>query len=119
MAEEQDSALKKRYYTIGEVSKMCGVKLHVLRYWEKERIPKLIPVRRQGRRYYQPEHVVLVQQIKKWTEEEGYSLEGVRQKLNGRQAEEEKVQVMNDTPRAQAIRKAVDQLEAVAVLLRD
>jgi len=71
----------KRYFTIGEVSELCAVKPHVLRYWEQE-FPSLKPVKRRGnRRYYQREDVVLVRQIRSLLYEDGYTIGGARQKL--------------------------------------
>lgn len=71
----------KRYFTIGEVSELCGVKSHVLRYWEQE-FPSLKPMKRRGnRRYYQREDVLLVRQIRTLLYEEGYTISGARQKL--------------------------------------
>lgn len=73
----------KRYFTIGEVSELCGVKPHVLRYWEQE-FPSLKPVKRRGnRRYYQRHDVVLIRQIRSLLYEQGYTIGGARQKLSG------------------------------------
>ncbi|MDD3517740.1 MAG: MerR family transcriptional regulator [Chromatiales bacterium] len=73
----------KRYFTIGEVSELCGVKPHVLRYWEQE-FPTLKPVKRRGnRRYYQRHDVVLIRQIRNLLYEQGYTIGGARQKLAG------------------------------------
>lgn len=101
----------KRYFTIGEVSKLCEVKDHVLRYWEKE-IPALNPKRRRGRRYYQREDVFLVREIRGLMQE-GYTLEGARQKLEGRSS------TPQETPHTQAIRQAVAELEKVAEMLKE
>jgi DNA-binding transcriptional MerR regulator len=71
----------KRYFTIGEVSELCGVKAHVLRYWENE-FPSLKPMKRRGnRRYYQREDVLLIRQIRGLLYEQGYTISGARQKL--------------------------------------
>ena len=73
----------KRYFTIGEVSELCDVKPHVLRYWEQE-FPTLKPVKRRGnRRYYQRHDVVLIRQIRSLLYEQGYTIGGARQKLAG------------------------------------
>ncbi len=73
----------KRYFTIGEVSELCGVKPHVLRYWEQE-FPSLKPVKRRGnRRYYQRHDVILIRQIRSLLYEQGYTIGGARQKLAG------------------------------------
>ena len=71
----------KRYFTIGEVSELCDVKPHVLRYWEQE-FPTLKPVKRAGnRRYYQRQDVILVSEIRALMYQDGYTIGGARQKL--------------------------------------
>jgi DNA-binding transcriptional MerR regulator len=71
----------KRYFTIGETSELCGVKSHVLRYWEQE-FPMLKPMKRRGnRRYYQHKDVLLVRKIRSLLYEHGYTIGGARQKL--------------------------------------
>jgi DNA-binding transcriptional MerR regulator len=71
----------KRYFTIGEVSELCAVKPHVLRYWEQE-FPQLKPVKRRGnRRYYQREDVLTIRQIRSLLYEEGYTIGGARQRM--------------------------------------
>lgn len=73
----------KRYFTIGEVSELCAVKPHVLRYWEQE-FPQLKPVKRRGnRRYYQREDVLTIRQIRALLYEEGYTIGGARQRMEG------------------------------------
>lgn len=73
----------KRYFTIGEVSELCDVKAHVLRYWEQE-FPQLKPVKRRGnRRYYQQHDVVMVRQIRSLLYEQGFTISGARQQLSG------------------------------------
>ncbi|MCB1735718.1 MAG: MerR family transcriptional regulator [Gammaproteobacteria bacterium] len=73
----------KRYFTIGEVSELCAVKPHVLRYWEQE-FPQLKPVKRRGnRRYYQHHDVLMIRQIRSLLYEQGYTIGGARQKLDG------------------------------------
>ncbi|MEX0737991.1 MAG: MerR family transcriptional regulator [Pseudohongiella sp.] len=75
----------KRYFTIGEVGELCTVKPHVLRYWEQE-FPQLKPVKRRGnRRYYQREDVLLIRQIKSLLYEQGFTIGGARQRMNGHQ----------------------------------
>ena len=79
----------KRYFTIGEVSELCDVKPHVLRYWEQE-FPTLRPVKRRGnRRYYQRHDVILIRQIRSLLYEQGYTIGGARQKLAGQSAKED------------------------------
>ena len=72
----------KRYFTIGEVSELCGVKPHVLRYWEQE-FPRLSPVKRRGnRRYYQRQDVVLIRQIRSLLYEQGFTIKGAINLIN-------------------------------------
>ena len=71
----------KRYFTIGEVSDLCGVKPHVLRYWEQE-FPQLKPVKRRGnRRYYQRDDVLTIRQIRSLLYDQGYTIGGARQRM--------------------------------------
>jgi len=90
----------KRYFTIGEVSELCDVKPHVLRYWEQE-FPNLSPVKRRGnRRYYQRQDVILIRQIRALLYEQGYTIGGARTKLANPDAEEtstQQHQMMDDT----------------------
>ncbi|MBI5918903.1 MAG: MerR family transcriptional regulator [Nitrosomonadales bacterium] len=77
----------KRYFTIGEVSELCGVKTHVLRYWEQE-FTQLKPVKRRGnRRYYQHHEVLLIRRIRELLYEEGFTISGARSKLERSDAE--------------------------------
>jgi len=72
----------KRYFTIGEVSELCGVKPHVLRYWEQE-FTQLKPVKRRGnRRYYQHHEVLLIRRIRELLYEEGFTISGARHRLD-------------------------------------
>jgi len=74
----------KRYFTIGEVSDLCGVKPHVLRYWEQE-FTQLKPVKRRGnRRYYQHHEVLLIRRIRDLLYEQGFTISGARNKLDSR-----------------------------------
>ncbi|MBJ7264025.1 MAG: MerR family transcriptional regulator [Burkholderiaceae bacterium] len=71
----------KRYFTIGEVSELCGVKPHVLRYWEQE-FTQLKPVKRRGnRRYYQHHEVLLIRKIRSLLYEQGFTISGARNRL--------------------------------------
>ena len=71
----------KRYFTIGEVSELCGVKPHVLRYWEQE-FTQLKPVKRRGnRRYYQHHEVLLIRRIRELLYEQGFTISGARNRL--------------------------------------
>jgi DNA-binding transcriptional MerR regulator len=82
----------KRYFTIGEVSDLCGVKPHVLRYWEQE-FTQLKPVKRRGnRRYYQHHEVLLIRRIRELLYEEGFTISGARNRLdNAMHGEERRV----------------------------
>ena len=76
----------KRYFTIGEVSELCGVKPHVLRYWEQE-FTQLKPVKRRGnRRYYQHHEVLLIRRIRELLYEEGFTISGARNRLDNSNA---------------------------------
>ena len=77
----------KRYFTIGEVSELCGVKPHVLRYWEQE-FTQLKPVKRRGnRRYYQHHEVLLIRRIRELLYEQGFTINGARSRLGDGAAE--------------------------------
>jgi DNA-binding transcriptional MerR regulator len=82
----------KRYFTIGEVSELCAVKPHVLRYWEQE-FEQLKPVKRRGnRRYYQRHDVILIRQIRSLLYEQGFTIGGARQQLMGEESKEDTAQ---------------------------
>jgi DNA-binding transcriptional MerR regulator len=84
----------KRYFTIGEVSELCGVKPHVLRYWEQE-FTQLRPMKRRGnRRYYQHHEVLMIRRIRDLLYEQGFTISGARNKL------QELVQMERDKKRA-------------------
>jgi len=101
----------KRYFTIGEVSELCLVKPHVLRYWEQE-FPGLKPVKRRGnRRYYQRQDVVLVRQIRGLLYEEGFTIGGARQRL------EEAPHAAKAAAPVALIRELREALEQVLVIL--
>jgi len=77
----------KRYFTIGEVSELCAVKPHVLRYWEQE-FTQLKPVKRRGnRRYYQHHEVLLIRRIRDLLYEQGFTINGARHRLESETAE--------------------------------
>ncbi len=103
----------KRYFTIGEVSELCAVKPHVLRYWEQE-FPQLQPVKRRGnRRYYQRQEVILIRQIRSLLYEDGFTIGGARQKLSGDE-------VKADSSVSQQIVKQLRlELEEVLALLKN
>ena len=102
----------KRYFTIGEVSDLCGVKSHVLRYWEQE-FPNLKPVKRRGnRRYYQRQDVIMIRQIRSLLYDQGFTIGGARQRLEGDDAKEDVTQYK------QLIRQMIAELEDVLVVLK-
>ncbi|MCS3903539.1 DNA-binding transcriptional MerR regulator [Methylohalomonas lacus] len=102
----------KRYFTIGEVSELCLVKPHVLRYWEQE-FPQLKPLKRRGnRRYYQRHDVILIRQIRSLLYEQGFTIGGARQRLSGDQAKDDSNQSQ------QIIKQLRTELEDVLEILR-
>ncbi len=102
----------KRYFTIGEVSELCDVKPHVLRYWETE-FPTLKPVKRRGnRRYYQRHDVLTIRQIRALLYDQGFTITGARQRLEGEQGRAEA------SISAQIVRQVRMELEEVLQLLR-
>lgn len=102
----------KKYFAIGEVSELCGVKPHVLRYWEQE-FPLLSPVKRRGnRRYYQREDVLLVRQIRALLYEQGYTIGGARLLLS---TEGVRQAVIGETL---VIQGMLDELDEILELLR-
>lgn len=106
----------KRYFTIGEVSELCEVKPHVLRYWEQE-FPQLKPVKRRGnRRYYQRHDVEMIRNIRSLLYEQGFTIGGARQQLNEGGAKQE--QPAGAGVRLDEIRKLRGELEEVLAILR-
>ena len=92
----------KRYFTIGEVSDLCGVKPHVLRYWEQE-FTQLKPVKRRGnRRYYQHHEVLLIRRIRELLYEEGFTINGARNRLDHSLAGDDKPESASRAARAAA-----------------
>lgn len=97
----------KRYFTIGEVSELCAVKPHVLRYWEQE-FSQLCPVKRRGnRRYYQRQDVILIRQIRGLLYGQGFTIGGARQQLSGESARADTNQ------RQQVVRQIRSELESL------
>lgn len=95
----------KRYFTIGEVSELCGVKAHVLRYWEQE-FTQLKPVKRRGnRRYYQHHEVLLIRRIRQLLYEEGFTISGARSRLDHLATQQE------ETPQPQRLPLAANPSE--------
>ncbi|MFA5940804.1 MAG: MerR family transcriptional regulator [Sinimarinibacterium sp.] len=114
---------RKRYFAIGEVSELCDVKPHVLRYWEQE-FPQLKPVKRRGnRRYYQQDDVLMVRRIRSLLYEQGFTIGGARQRL--RDMAKPGAAAANDLPkpgtaasaspqhRSEEIRELRDELESL------
>ena len=100
----------KRYFTIGEVSELCEVKPHVLRYWEQE-FSQLKPVKRRGnRRYYQRQDVLLIRQIRSLLYEQGFTIGGARQRMAGGNAEADEA-----LPAATAVAAPARALKSTAI----
>ena len=101
----------KRYFTIGEVSELCAVKPHVLRYWEQE-FTQLKPIKRRGnRRYYQHHEVLLIRKIRELLYEQGFTISGARNRL----ADGRDIQVDPDA----AVRLTAKELHALRTELND
>ena len=93
----------KRYFTIGEVSELCGVKPHVLRYWEQE-FTQLKPVKRRGnRRYYQHHEVLLIRRIRELLYEQGFTISGARNRLDEQAREKHRAKEENGLVSAAAL----------------
>lgn len=116
----------KRYFTIGEVSELCGVRPHVLRYWEQE-FTQLRPMKRRGnRRYYQHHEVLLVRKIRSLLYEHGFTISGARNRLEGgpttpqvqEMAHEKPEQPVNHQIDAMSIQNIAKALKEIADLLR-
>lgn len=111
----------KRYFTIGEVSELCQVKPHVLRYWEQE-FSQLNPVKRRGnRRYYQRHEVELIRTIRSLLYLEGFTISGARQKLESDDNFVEPVVEIESKPKVskELIGGLINELEELTVMLRD
>ena len=102
----------KRYFTIGEVSELCAVKPHVLRYWEQE-LPQLNPVnRRRNRRYYQRQDVLMIRQIRALLYDQGFTIGGARLRLTGDDAKDDSTQFK------QMIKQMIAELEDLLIVLK-
>ena len=102
----------KRYFTIGEVSDLCAVKPHVLRYWEQE-FPQLSPVKRRGnRRYYQRQDVITIRQIRALLYDQGFTIGGARQQMSGEASQEDGNQFQ------QLVGQMINELEELLVVLK-
>ena len=103
---------EKRYFTIGEVSELCGVKPHVLRYWEQE-FTELSPVKRRGnRRYYQRHEVLMIRRIRALLYEQGYTISGARTHLKNDNTKEGSVLAK------QLLHQMIVELEDILELLK-
>lgn len=105
----------KRYFTIGEVSELCAVKPHVLRYWEQE-FSQLKPVKRRGnRRYYQKHDIELIRTIRELLYEQGFTISGARQQLAGAKSAAEG----ENRGQREAVRQLRKELEVLLQFMRD
>lgn len=105
----------KRYFTIGEVSELCAVKPHVLRYWEQE-FPQLKPVKRRGnRRYYQRQDVLTIRQIRSLLYDQGFTIGGARLQMSN---EPESGKDKDTKQDKNMIAQILKELEQVLVLLK-
>lgn len=104
----------KRYFTIGEVSELCAVKPHVLRYWEQE-FPQLKPVKRRGnRRYYQRQDVLTIREIRSLLYEQGFTIGGARQKMEHEKSEPQEA----NESFSELVDSMIGELEDILVLLK-
>jgi DNA-binding transcriptional MerR regulator len=107
----------KRYFAIGEVSELCAVKPHVLRYWEQE-FPQLTPVKRRGnRRYYQRQDVMMIREIRALLYDQGFTIGGARQKLETASDPVES-NASNEQSFSLLLDNMINELESVLVLLK-
>ena len=106
----------KRYFTIGEVSDLCGVKAHVLRYWEQE-FTQLKPVKRGGnRRYYQHHEVLLIRRIRQLLYEEGFTISGARGRLNNfieQRVEDSQLKLLQPSANSSELRREIREILAL------
>jgi DNA-binding transcriptional MerR regulator len=101
----------KFFFSIGEVSQLCDLKPHVLRYWEQE-FPQLAPSKRRGnRRYYQRDDVLTIREIRSLLYEQGYTIEGARARLSSKQDKN----IIPDQRAKDLLAKVVSDLENVLV----
>ncbi len=109
----------KRYFTIGEVSHLCAVKPHVLRYWEQE-FPQLKPAKRRGnRRYYQQQDVEMIRTIRELLYEQGFTIGGARQQLSApKEVISDSVEKQSNDS-AQLVQGLCEELEELLAVLED
>ena len=102
----------KRYFTIGETSELCGVKAHVLRYWEQE-FAEISPVKRRGnRRYYQREDIMIIRRIRSLLHDQGYTIAGARSSFAGVEAKEDA------SIASMLVKQTIEELEEVLKILK-
>jgi len=107
----------KRYFTIGEVSHLCAVKPHVLRYWEQE-FPQLKPAKRRGnRRYYQQQDIEIIRTIRELLYEQGFTIGGARQQLSTPKVVTPNPEENNSKDSAQLVRGLCKELEELLAVL--
>jgi DNA-binding transcriptional MerR regulator len=109
----------KRYFTIGEVSELCAVKPHVLRYWEQE-FPQLTPVKRRGnRRYYQHQDVLLIRNIRGLLYDQGFTIGGARlQMTSDTNNSSDAISVTSEVQNERVVAAVIAELEEVLLLLK-
>jgi len=108
----------KRYFTIGEVSELCGVKPHVLRYWEQE-FSQLKPVKRRGnRRYYQHHEVMLIRRIRELLYEQGFTISGARNRLLTEGDEPHHAQPESEVPESVDLATIKKELAEILAILK-
>lgn len=108
---DSDPIPSKRYFTIGEASKLCDLKPHVLRYWEQE-FDQIKPVKRNNRRYYQRQDLLLIRQIKGLLYEQGLTISGARQWLAGDAGGDD------NSRYKQLLRQTISELESILETLK-
>ena len=106
----------KRYFTIGEVSDLCGVKSHVLRYWEQE-FPQLSPVRRGNRRYYRRQDVLLIREIRSLLYDQRFTIDGARGQLKQSKGNTQKKKKKKAEP-VPLVSQIISELEEVIDILK-
>ena len=111
MANELPPIPSKRYFTIGEVSTLCELKPHVLRYWEQE-FEQIEPVKRSNRRYYQHQDIVMIRQIRGLLYEQGLTISGAKQWLKGGGLKDDSSQYK------QLLRQSITELEEILRSMR-
>ena len=105
------------YFTIGEASRLCGVKPHVLRYWEQE-FEQLQPDKRRGnRRYYRYQDLIMIRRIRALVHQQGFTLSGAKQRIQ--EEDEARIEATQDDSKGMALREVIRELEQVRRLLSD